>query len=440
MNTIKNLKLVLIAVIGLLTFNSCVQDDEYNLPPANCVDNWQSNLTIAQLFERVDAANDILFFEEDLILEGYVISSDSTGNFFKTVSIQDNLKSPTKGLQIEMDRTNLFNNFPLGSKIKINLNGLYAGYDNGLLKIGETFQDGGNVRVGRMAESKIDKHVVRTCDAPENATPIVFANIKDAKASGIINTLVTIQNVQFADTGVTYANAANQQTVNLNIVGATEQTNGDQIVLRTSGFADFANVTVPEGSGSITAVLSKFGSTWQLFIRDTNDVKFDQPRYVVVDNTIFKDGFSNLNNWTTQNVLGAQVWETRNFGNPAPCAYMSGFASGNQANEDWLISNPIAVPAGLSTVTFSFETDKGFNGNPLEAYYTTNFTGDVNTTAWTLLPATFDTENDWNTWTHSGNLDVSAAIGGNLYVAFKYTSTTSGAATWELDNVLVEGE
>jgi hypothetical protein len=37
-------------------------------------------------------------------------------------------------------------------------------------------------------------------------------------------------------------------------------------------------------------------------------------------------------------------------------------------------------------------------------------------------------------------LDVSAAAGQNLYIAFKYTSTSSGSATYELDNVLVSGE
>lgn len=439
MNTINRIKLLFLTVSSLLIVNSCVQDDEWSLPPAGCEDNWVANLTMEDLYTMVEAdADRVISFEDDQIIEGYVVSSDSTGNFFKTVSIQNSLTNPTKGLQVEMDRTNLFNNFPLGSKIKINLKGLDVGFDRGMLKVGEIFEAN---RVGRMAEYKIAQKVVRSCDAIELATPVVFPNIEAALDAGVFNTLVTIKNVQFIseELGLTYADAQNQTTINRTLIDV----DGTRMILRNSGFATFAGDLLPEGSGSITVVLSGYDqnvngtvspSEYQLFIRDTNDVKFDNPRF----GPLFSDTFDNgLNNWTTHSVLGAQVWETRNFGNPAPCAYMSGFADGSQVNEDWLVSKAIPVSSTLTNLHFSFETDRGFSGNQLEAYYTTNFTGDVTTTAWILLPATLDTDNDWNTWTNSGDLDVSSAIGGNLFVAFKYTSTASAAATWELDNVKV---
>ncbi|MBA5629132.1 DUF5689 domain-containing protein [Moheibacter lacus] len=439
MNTIKKIKLLFLTVSSLLIVNSCVQDDDWTTPPANCTDNWVADLSIEELYALVDADEDhIISFETDRIVEGYVVSSDSTGNFFKTLSIQNSLTNPTFALQVEMDRTNLFNNFPLGSKIKINLNGLDAGYDRGMLKIGEIYDIN---RVGRMAEFKIDQKVVKTCDDIAYATPVVYPNIQAVYDSGVFNTLVTIENVQFIaeELGTTYADAQNQTTVNKTLIDV----NGTTIILRNSGYANFAGELLPEGSGNITVVISGYDgnvngtvspSEYQLFIRDTDDVQFNEPRF----GPLFSDGFDNgLANWTTQSVVGAQIWETRNFGNPAPCAYMSGFASGNQVNEDWLVSNAISAPSTLSNLYLSFETDRGYNGNALEVFYTTNFTGDVTTTTWTSLPATLDTQNDWNTWTNSGNLDVSAAIGGDLYIAFKYTSTTSAAATWELDNVKV---
>ena len=40
----------------------------------------------------------------------------------------------------------------------------------------------------------------------------------------------------------------------------------------------------------------------------------------------------------------------------------------------------------------------------------------------------------------SGNIDLSSYTGGNVYIAFKYVSTSSGSATYEIDNVLVVGE
>ena len=73
---------------------------------------------------------------------------------------------------------------------------------------------------------------------------------------------------------------------------------------------------------------------------------------------------------------------------------------------------------------------------------TTDYTGgDPSDSSWVELEALLDTNTgSWSSWTDSGNLDVSAAAGGTLYIAFKYTSTSSGSATYEVDNVLVTGE
>ena len=50
------------------------------------------------------------------------------------------------------------------------------------------------------------------------------------------------------------------------------------MLVRSSGFADFAIEKTPSGKGSITGVLGIFGSDYQLFIRDTKDVAMDGPR------------------------------------------------------------------------------------------------------------------------------------------------------------------
>ena len=42
------------------------------------------------------------------------------------------------------------------------------------------------------------------------------------------------------------------------------------------------------------------------------------------------------------------------------------------------------------------------------------------------LSATLDASNVY-TWTNSGNIDISSFVEGNVYVAFKYTSTSSAS-------------
>ena len=170
-----------------------------------------------------------------------------------------------------------------------------------------------------------------------------------------------------------------------------------------------------------------------------DDINFNGARC----DPLFSDNFSsnNLDNWTQFSVEGEQVWDITPYGNPAPSARISGYAGGNVVNEDWLITNPIDL-TGLTDIKLNFQTVVRYGGPALEVYMTTDYVGgDPSDSSWTQLDAIIDTDNgSWTSWTDSGDLDVSAAAGQNLYIAFKYTSTSSGSATYELDNVLVSGE
>ena len=171
-----------------------------------------------------------------------------------------------------------------------------------------------------------------------------------------------------------------------------------------------------------------------MLIRSTKDVNFTGKRF-------FFEGFDGTlaDNWEAVSVVGAQVWNIQQFGNPKPCVVMNGFAGGNNANEDWLISKPISLQ-GFTSASLSFETDVRYAGNVLQVFVTDNYTNDPTTTVWTALPATMDPNNTaFNTWTNSGDLSLNAFVNKSVRVAFKYTSTTSAASTWELDNVKVVG-
>ena len=77
----------------------------------------------------------------------------------------------------------------------------------------------------------------------------------------------------------------------------------------------------------------------------------------------------------------------------------------------------------------------------LKVYYSTNYsgTGNPNTATWTEFPTCMLPTGDTWAFTPSGNIDFT--IGGtHTYVAFRYVSTASSAATWELKNVLVKGQ
>ena len=460
----KLFKNTFIALSAGLMFTGCVDDDDFDLPPINCNDRWEANATISD----VKALNDTdtpLLIESDMIIEGYVVSSDETGNFFKTISIQDSPQNPTAGMAIEVDMTNLYNRYPIGSRILINANGLYVAKDRGSYKIGTTFDSNGVIRVGRMPEHMGTSNLAASCDPFIDIVPTTYSNIADALTEANINTLVTIENVQFQNVGngQTYYDEENAfgGATNVNIVDSQ----GNTTVLRTSSFADFAAEELPTGSGSITMVVSAFTnnnnvtpSTYQMFIRDLNDVNLDQPRMdtssgsgtigggsaayescVDEDFSAYNDGLNNFPKYVNYAHNGDRYWGVRDFsGNKF--IQMTAF-NANSDTEVYFI-----VPVNFNDAdAFSFKSIDGHNnGDALSVFYTTSWTigSDLNTSDLTDITSEFtistgNTNGYGTTWVESGEYNLSA-ISGNGAVVFRYLGSGNGVTTTiQLDDIKV---
>ncbi|MCB9201795.1 MAG: choice-of-anchor J domain-containing protein [Flavobacteriales bacterium] len=426
-NKTNYLTLFILLCIVAVGINSCVQDDDFSTPPltgCNTDENFYAvNKTLGDLVNLTNG--DAVEITEDFVFDAYVSSSDLSGNIFKQLYIQDQLENPENAIVISIDASNLSNLYPQGSKIRINAKGLFVGKRN------ESLQLAGDAELNRISDLVFESNIYKTCDDIQQVTPLEVGNIADAKQDKYVNKLIVIKNVQFADSeiGNTYATGgSNPQTENRILVDAS-----GEVIVRNSGYADFADELLPEGSGQITAILSRYNDDYQLYIIDTGDVSMENERLFLG----FNETFDTLNNWTTVSVTGSQAWEISSY-RGENFAKMSGYSGGNNENEDWLISNAIALPNSLTSATISFDTAKNYNGNDLEAFYSTDYNGNPSTATWTTLNPTLSTGNF--TFINSGNLDVSSAIGNNLYIAFKYTSTSSASATWEVDNVVLTAE
>lgn len=140
--------------------------------------------------------------------------------------------------------------------------------------------------------------------------------------------------------------------------------------------------------------------------------------------------------WSAFNVLGDQAWDIAAFGNPGNCAKMSGYEGAAFDNEDWLIS-PAFDLDNYSNETFVFETAKNYDGPDMELLVSNDYTsGDPTAATWTPISFTAS-EGEWN-WVSSGEIDLSSYTG-TIHLAYKFTSTASGSATWEVDNILITG-
>ena len=464
MNKFKLIKNAFFATVAAISFTGCVQDDDYSVPPINCNDRWEANADIP----AIKALNDTdTPFEvtENIIFDGYVVSSDETGNFFKTMSLQNALENPTAGLQIEMDMTNLYTFFPVGSRVIVDAQGLYVAKDRGTYKVGYTFDSNGVMRVGRMSEDLALSHVALSCDPVQTVVPTSFSTIPEAMNEANLNTLIKLENVQFqaAGNGETYYDEDNAFGGATNITVVDSQ--GNTIVLRNSSYADFAAEVLPDGSGSLTAVLSAYSnsnnvtpSTYQLFIRDTSDVQFDQPRMEIVNGegpiggtnaayaSCVNEDFESYNadlvsfaDYINFAYNGDKYWEVRDFGNNK-YIQMSAYNS-DGANEVYFI-----VPVNFDEAdAFSFKTKDGYNnGDALSVYYTTSWqiggefaTSSLNEITDEFTISSGNTNGYGSVFVESGEYDLSG-ISGNGAIVFKYSGSGSGVTTTiQIDDIMV---
>lgn len=372
----------------------------------------------------------------DFYVKGQVTANDETGNLYKYIYIED----ATGGIRVNVNKTNLYqdNRFKVGKDLYIKLKDLYVGNVSGELQLGTTYVSGANTLFGGVDEVNVYKYFFDS-NQPTRAVTATEKTISQLTMADV-GRWIKIKNVQFEKSSL-YQPFAVGTTTNRTL----EDCSGNKIILRTSNYASFSGVEVDRGKGDVSAVLTYYNGQYQLWITKVLDANLENPRcdgsVLPALTTIFSDDFSSgLTNWTAVNLLGAQVWGTSNTGNSGNYyAIMNGNSGGNKDNEDWLISQDINL-VGKSQAIVSFISDVRYSGNVLQVFVTENYSGSPTTTTWVPLSVNLDTNTAaFGDWAHSGNVSLDAFLGKNIRIAFKYTSTTAAASTWEIDNFKVSG-
>jgi len=151
--------------------------------------------------------------------------------------------------------------------------------------------------------------------------------------------------------------------------------------------------------------------------------------------TIFQqDWEGEMNGWTFVTVEGSKPWTIASYsGNHY--AYGNGYNGG--ANEQWCISPAFSLNV-YSNVSLTFRNAKNYTGPDLQLYFSNDYNGETPETAtWTEL--TFNMSTGSFAWAESGTIDLAGFAGDECYIGFKYTSTETEAAAWEVDDITLVG-
>lgn len=168
-----------------------------------------------------------------------------------------------------------------------------------------------------------------------------------------------------------------------------------------------------------------------------------QAGYVVSGVEILNAPFdTKLSPFIAYDVEGEQVWEMGSY-QDKNFAKITGFVSGaNNANEDWLVSPAIDLTDATSMV-ISFEHavfDPSTAASDMTLQYSTDFTGDIQAATWTAIEIPAYSPVRYEFVETSVNMPSEAMKNANVVFAFKYTSTTASANTWQVFNVSVRSE
>jgi len=425
---------VLLLGITALFLNSCVKQPPEAPPTSTIPFNPDKVLTIQQIKNIYVDSSGAYTFTDTISLFAVVTGDESSGNIYKSAYVQDN----TGAIQISF----------------INSGGLYVGDSVRILLLGSTvdqYHDLNQIQNLKVSDN-IYKIKTKVMIEPELTT---ISEIKSDR-SYWESRLIKLDSVQFTNAmfGETFADTVNLTTENRDM----EDCDGNQLVVRTSGYANFAGKPIPEGNGSIVAIETFYaiGSsiTDQLIVRNYNEVQLTGSRCGsggggVIEpvaevneefNTVEDYTDVNLPGWTNIIVAGDRKWQGKTFSNNK-YAQATGHNSGLDAMETWLITPPVINTSGDKTLTFkgAIAYWEHLAGNvPMTVLASTDYDGsNFETATWTELSPNLPDENSANySWIESGDVSLANFVG-NVAIAFKYTGSDTESTSFQVDDVVI---
>jgi hypothetical protein len=428
----------------LVTINSCKKT--FDAPPAPSDPNLTVTHTIAQLKAMHTVAGSLDMINSDMIIAGTVIANDKSGNLYKTIYIQD----ATGAIQLSLDASGLFNSYPVGRKIYVKCKGLCVSDYNNMIQLGVKATVSGTPSFQAIASNLIGQYVIG--GSVNNSVPIKTVTIADLKTNmqdSLLGTLIRLENFEFSDTSKTFADtSAYKNDANLDIRNCS----GGSIIIRTSGYANFAGVKAPGGNGSVVALYTVFRTTRQLVLRDTSDLQLKGARC-----NLFEENFQgytssgtsplNLPGWYNIQETGDVPYTMATFGsNVFP--KVSAFASTQLPTTNissWLITPGINIPTGLSP-KFTFTCARRYPAGTFKVYVSDNFNGNnVSTANWQLLTTVpGGPSNAFTPFDLFGPFDFSSYAGKKIYIGFRYEAAAGTSkfdvGTYEPDDIKISSK
>ena len=267
------------AALGLSACQDDIDAPKLDVPQSDLT----PNMTIMELKEQFwsDATNyakeikDENDTEKRFIIHGRVITSDEAGNVFKSIAIYDG----TAALAFSVDTYNLYLKYRIGQDVVMDVTGMFIGKYAGLMQIGrkDYYEAQHTDQVSFMSPAYFEEHLQLNGNPKAEKGDTIEVN----SFSEITQTpeglrkwqsrVVRFKNVHFEEGGkrpFSYYHTDVKSEMETQLIDQT----GANMTVRTSGYCDFYNNTLPEGNIDLVAYLGYFNTAWQLLIMDADGI------------------------------------------------------------------------------------------------------------------------------------------------------------------------
>jgi hypothetical protein len=252
-----------IAVVVLFFSAACLKQTAYAQPVGG---NDTDSLISIKAFRKLHLMGSIEPISKSMALEGTIVANDEHDNLYKSICIQDT----SGGIMVNLDGSTLYQTYPIGTTIRIHLQNLFLTDYRRMLQLVASIDTSSGQLVTTGIPAPLFSKFIKVVKDNTSIVPMIvsYKNLGDS----LQGRLIKISNVEFsaADTNSTYADKKNKIGASKSLKFCT----GGTIYLRTSGYADFAGISLPKNNGDIVGIYSVYNYEKQLLIRDTSDILF----------------------------------------------------------------------------------------------------------------------------------------------------------------------
>ena len=443
----KKIKFIALAFLAL-TLGACMGDGyaDPDLTEKVPASPWGNNslreknvISIADLKTQfatiINSDNGYKQIEKDMMIKAVVTGNDVSGNIYNQVSVQD----ASGAIIIAINGSGLSGYLPVGQEILVNLKGLYIGSYKKLPQIGgvNTKLSDGSLGMGKIERAIWNEHFKILNPGEADASTVVpeefdLTKLTDAAyMDANVGKLMTLKKVKFASANGTNVWAPDDTNTSLELIDAEtgKRINKNNLVVRNSGYSKFANEVVPQGVFDITGIFTRYNNTWQIVLRNTDDLKSVVLAYLSEPFDASQGNFTIDNIKLADGVEFVWKWASAAYGMKA-----SGYVNGSKQELQSRLKSPAIDLKSAKSAKLMF--DQAINyASDIKQECKVQISTDGKT--WTDLDVQgYPAGNSWDFV--SSTADLTKYCGKTIYIGFLYSSSPTGAPTWEVKNFAVK--